>query len=140
MDTKVTKSFFWARIKPGATISHDFGYFRWPNCHPPNSEFKEEPWSTTTKYPNRVFFIEITSLKSIYAISQGYGVLERNYDNSECSKVFSAVSNERNYGNGCIRLYSIDELEEVEFPKNKDDHYLKQWALGLPTTTQLEMF
>lgn len=43
------------RIKIGTRVSHDMGFFVWPKCKPPLSEYKGENWKAETKFPDAVF-------------------------------------------------------------------------------------
>jgi len=43
------------RIKVGAMIGHDFRFYDWPACAPPNSEYEDEEYQFVAKNPNMVF-------------------------------------------------------------------------------------
>jgi len=79
------------RIKPGAVISQDHGFFRWPNCYPPESEYPGEEYRCAAKNPDMEF--SATWNGSFWNCkAPGYGeignygsgsILVRGYDNVE---------------------------------------------------------
>ena len=75
------------KIKPGAFIGHDFGYFNWPDCKPPNSKPANVDYEFDAVWNDKAGFWE--------CMRPGYGEI-----NGE-------------YGNGSIFVFSKDGVEEV---------------------------
>jgi len=86
------------RIKEGARIFQDFYFLRWPNCKPPQKEYKDEKYQFKTKYPDAVFNA-IKKDRYWDCWREGYG-------------------DRKDYGNGSIFVYDINEVEIVEKNKN----------------------
>jgi len=87
------------KIKIGAAIGHDFGFFKWPGCKPPEYEFDEgEKYQFETKYPDAIFTIKDYDMFQVagkyMCIRPGYG-------------------EKGNYGNGSISV-SEEDLEFME--------------------------
>lgn len=74
---------FKARIKRGASISHDHGYFRWPECKAPGGKFNADDVDMTFEAEDCGTFFSL--------VAKGYG-------------------DPGQYGNGSILLHGIDNL------------------------------
>jgi len=80
------------RIKIGSPIFQDHHFLKWPECLPPESEYKGEEYQYITKHPDTIFDIKKDNTSWV-CIADGYGALG-------------------NYGNGSI--YVNDE-KFIEF-------------------------
>ncbi len=89
------------RIKKGAKVGQDFGFFDWPGCKPPLSEFaKGESYQYRTQYPDAIFEAEMEEdKKSVICRRKGYG-------------------KSPDYGNGAVY---VDDLSGVEVIKSDKD-------------------
>lgn len=112
-----------ARIKEGALVGQDFGFYQWPNIPCPHREYTVEMLNNPIQhdeyyplecYTNRVFVIEQYVLKSrIHLRCKGFGILN---------------STAEEYGNGAVSCYDKDLIfvEESEYisSENEIDNYV----------------
>ena len=87
------------RIKKGTSIFQDMTYSSWPECKPPQSEYKNDKWKRKTKFPNALF----TAIKKNGywdCKRDGYGHLKSRGDLGE-------------YGNGSIFVYNKDGVDII---------------------------
>jgi hypothetical protein len=82
----------WGRIKLGAMIGQDHGFYRWPDCSPPLKEYEGEEYCHTTKYPSMLFVLVFSKEHdSVTCYADGYGAAHWN-----------KILNMGSYGNGAI--------------------------------------
>jgi len=77
------------KIKDGAFISHDFGYFNWPNCRPPKEIKANIDYEFDAEWTGRYWDCK----------RPGYGII------NDCNDA---------YGNGSIFVFNKEDVIEIK--------------------------